>query len=317
MRVVALLVACLSSPTFGQYLQVSSEHLESNPLAESQRLPKAINETPSSKLKLLALLLSKVNPADAFNPIGRHGSAHATFNKQSHSSKILPEMKANDEPTRRSVLAGSVLSALAATLAPQAASAELTLEEVPIVDDNPDQVNRPDLNPFVLKAQLLLILRVKEATTQETRLIESGKYKTLQRLDVKRAIKFMLYNYQLRDRFGGASAFAADYNTQLQANKLGIKAVDALQTILDYFPEDLKANDLTDQQKNFVLKTLKKVRKTIDQFCDLMPTIAVKAAEKQLVEENKLNAVEYPEDEEMLNVNKTAVIKEADRKSVV
>ena len=57
-----------------------------------------------------------------------------------------------------------------------------------------------------LKADLMLILRVQEATGQETRLVSSGKYKELQRLDVKRAIKFMLNNYELQDRFVAASA---------------------------------------------------------------------------------------------------------------
>ena len=46
------------------------------------------------------------------------------------------------------------------------------------------------------------------ATGQETRLVKTGKYKELQRLNIKRAITFMLDNYDLRDRFVAASAFA-------------------------------------------------------------------------------------------------------------
>ena len=95
-------------------------------------------------------------------------------------------------------------------------------------------VKAPSRNPAVLREQLVLILRVQEATGQETRLIKTGKYKVcnaayaayaasaeapplshpvrilqeLQRLNIKRAISFMLDNYSLRDRFVTASAFA-------------------------------------------------------------------------------------------------------------
>ena len=42
---------------------------------------------------------------------------------------------------------------------------------------------------------LLLILRVKEAAAQETRLIKSGKFRDLQRNSIKLAISLMLDNY--------------------------------------------------------------------------------------------------------------------------
>ena len=45
-----------------------------------------------------------------------------------------------------------------------------------------------------LAPELVQILRVKESTFQETRLISSGKYKDLQRLNIKRAIGMMLDN---------------------------------------------------------------------------------------------------------------------------
>ena len=46
--------------------------------------------------------------------------------------------------------------------------------------------------------ELVLILRVKESTFQETRLITSGKFKDLQRLNIKRAIGMMLENSEVR-----------------------------------------------------------------------------------------------------------------------
>ena len=67
-----------------------------------------------------------------------------------------------------------------------------------------------------LQEDLVLILRVKEAALQESRLIKTGKYKELQRLDVKRAIKFMLNNYALQDRMI-ASITYIDYDRQQEA----------------------------------------------------------------------------------------------------
>ena len=49
-----------------------------------------------------------------------------------------------------------------------------------------------------LVPELVLILRVKESTFQETRLITSGKFKDLQRLNIKRAIGMMLENSEVR-----------------------------------------------------------------------------------------------------------------------
>ena len=49
-----------------------------------------------------------------------------------------------------------------------------------------------------LKPELVLILRVKESTSQEARLITTGKYKDLQRLNIKRAVGMMLENSEAR-----------------------------------------------------------------------------------------------------------------------
>ena len=60
--------------------------------------------------------------------------------------------------------------------------------------------SRPPLNDLLYK-----ILRVKEASAQETRLIKSGKFKDAQRNNVKLAVKFMVENYNLADAFVQAS----------------------------------------------------------------------------------------------------------------
>ncbi len=81
---------------------------------------------------------------------------------------------------------------------------------------------------------LYYILRVKEATEQETRLIKSGKFKDVQRANVKLAVKFMLDNYRLNDNFIAASAFLAG-DRKIKAVDIGQNTVQNLQTILEYF----------------------------------------------------------------------------------
>lgn len=95
-----------------------------------------------------------------------------------------------------------------------------------------------------LKPELVLILRVKEACEQETRLIKTGKFKELQRLNVKRAIGMMIENYDLRDRFVRASAYAPADRVS-DATIYGNTATEALIQILEYFPSKLVATDLT------------------------------------------------------------------------
>jgi len=158
----------------------------------------------------------------------------------------------------------------------------------------PAAVKGPSRSKAVLQEQLVLILRVQEATGQETRLVSTGKYKELQRLNIKRAVKFMLDNYSLRDRFVTASAFAP-LEQQQQATDYAQTAVESLIQILEYFPDKLSANDLTSDQAKFVLAALKSTSKSIDAFLSLMPAEAVAAAKAQIADENDLNDKEYDE----------------------
>ena len=146
----------------------------------------------------------------------------------------------------------------------------------------------------VLQEQLVLILRVQEATAQETRLVSTGKYKELQRLNVKRAISFMLDNYNLRDRFVTASAFAPLSQQQL-ATEYAQTAVESLVQILEYFPDKLSANDLTNEQKKFVLAALDSTSRNIDSFLLLMPAEVVEGSKAQVLDENKANSDEFDE----------------------
>jgi len=82
---------------------------------------------------------------------------------------------------------------------------------------------------------LYRILRVREATQQETRLIKSGKFKDLQRANVKLAVRFMIENYRLNDAFVAASAYLDGNDRRVEAGQVGQSAVQNLYTILEYF----------------------------------------------------------------------------------
>lgn len=85
-----------------------------------------------------------------------------------------------------------------------------------------------------LEDLLYTIVRVREATQQETRLIRSGKFKDVQRANVKLAVKFMIENYKLNDAFLAASNYLEN-NKRMSAVNVGQNAVQDLYTILEYF----------------------------------------------------------------------------------
>lgn len=89
---------------------------------------------------------------------------------------------------------------------------------------------RPPLNDL-----LYTILRVREATEQETRLISTGKFKDVQRANIKLAVKFMVENYRLADACVGAAAYLDGNERRIAAGNVGQAAVQNLVTILEYF----------------------------------------------------------------------------------
>lgn len=102
--------------------------------------------------------------------------------------------------------------------------------------------SKPTRSLESLESYLYTILRVKEATIQESRLISSGKFKDAARGNVKLAVKFMLNNYRLSDVVISASAYIQDNNRRLAASDAGQAAVQNLYTILEYFDAQDVAN---------------------------------------------------------------------------
>lgn len=119
-----------------------------------------------------------------------------------------------DAVSRRDLLAIGSATAVATLFSPLKANA----------------ADAPELDKFLYK-----IIRVREATQQERRLITTGKFKDKARQNVKLAVKFMIQNYQLSDSIVGASAYLPGNSAQMKAIDVGQAAVQNLQTILEYF----------------------------------------------------------------------------------
>lgn len=144
---------------------------------------------------------------------------------------------------------------------------------------------------------LYYILRVREATEQETRLIKSGKFKDVQRANVKLAVKFMVDNYRLNDNFIAASAFLTG-DRRIKAGDIGQTVVQNLYTILEYFDasdvENIKVGSTGLAGKEvIVLNGLQAAKKGIDDFVSLFPKEDVMAVIARIEEENSLNEKEF------------------------
>ena len=104
-------------------------------------------------------------------------------------------------------------------------------------DDDEDTVNTPQAKKRktrpTLESYLYRVLRAREATTQERRLITTGKFQDVQRTNVKLAVGFIVANYRLGDAVNGAAAYLS--SRQMAAVDAGQAAVQNLQTILEYF----------------------------------------------------------------------------------
>lgn len=168
-------------------------------------------QSPTSKVSLWGLVLLLVVPSQGFvatsSCLGQRGL---------HRIEAAPDGSAAcflEYPlSRRSVLQNTVLAGIFAGATPAWAATRQPLDEL-----------------------LYRILRVREATLQESRLIRSGKFKDVQRANIKLAVRFMVENYRLNDAFVAASTYLDGANRRLEASQVGQSAVQNLYTILEYF----------------------------------------------------------------------------------
>jgi len=150
-----------------------------------------------------------------------------------------------------------------------------------------------------LDAYLYKIVRVREATLQERRLITTGKFKDTQRANVKLAVKFMVQNYRLSDAVVGASSYLSGGNSQqMRAIDTGQAAVQNLQTILEYFDssdvENIKVgkNSMAGKEE-IVVKGLEATQVKLDEFLAFFDGETLNQVKAQVQEENELNVKEF------------------------
>jgi hypothetical protein len=170
----------------------------------------------------LMVLLSQVDAAFYTANSGHHVKQQHQQQRQ-YQTQLSMSAEKNVASTDRSIIsrrsifqkAGLASAAgLASILLPSMASA----------------AERPPLDSLLYR-----ILRVREATQQEIRLIKNGTFKDVQRANIKLAVKFMIENYRLNDAFVGASAYLDGNDRRVAAGVTGQAAVQNLYTILEYF----------------------------------------------------------------------------------
>lgn len=233
----------------------------------------------------------------AFAPSAKPLHCGLSLSAASPNGEELPQT-AN---TRRSFLVGNAVGV---------ASAAATLLTSPLVaraeEDDASSQSSSKIKP--LSTYIYNVLRVREATEQETRLISTGKFKDVQRANVKLAVKFMINNFKLSDSVIAASAYLAG-NARVQASGIGLSAVQNLYTIVEYFDssdvENIKVDSLAGKEA-LVNNGLKSVRRDLDDFLSFFPTEVVEEAKLKITNENALNFKEFdPSLGSILNPNPT------------
>jgi len=175
------------------------------------------------------------------------------------------------------------------------ASATIFLSSIGFPNPLPAQAaDADDLDSYLYK-----IIRVREATQQERRLIKTGKFKDMQRANVKLAIKFMVQNYRLSDSVVAASTFLSGGNSQqMNAIDTGQMAVQNLQTILEYFDssdvENIKLgkNSMSGKEE-IVVRGLEATQIKLDEFLSFFDESTVQRVKAVVQEENDLNMKEF------------------------
>jgi len=210
--------------------------------------------------------------------------------------------------TRRSFLVDNVVgsASIAGAMILTTTPFEVRADDDDETAQSPSQSSSSKIKP--LPTYIYNVLRVREATEQETRLISTGKFKDVQRANVKLAVKFMINNYKLSDSIIAASSYLSG-NSRVQASLTGQSAVQNLYTIIEYFDssdvENIKVDSLSGKEA-LVNNGLKSVRRDLDDFLAFFPADVVNDARTKISMENELNFREFdPSLGAILNPNPT------------
>lgn len=168
-------------------------------------------------LKLLVAFLSILNCAQAFAPVSKQ--QRTSFSKLASQHQTSPSDSQVDAPSTRRNFFNGISAAVILT--------SVTVNSFPAFAEEEEEVR-------TVQTPLYSILRVREAAEQESRLIKTGKFKDVQRANVKLAVKFMVENYRLNDNFIAASGYLIG-EKRIKAGEIGQTVVQNLFTILEYF----------------------------------------------------------------------------------
>lgn len=138
---------------------------------------------------------------------------------------------------------------------------------------------------------LYLLMRVREATTQQERLISKGTFKDVQRGNIKMAVRMMTAGYDLQ---GALDALARDFPDEKKKKVKVIKReiIESLTILQAYFgdTEKLTVDELVGEKKSFVIAAFVSCRDKIDNFLDLLPPGQVRRVQDFIDQENAENA---------------------------
>lgn len=215
---------------------------------------------------------------------------HVTSSTSVSTSLFSSNLGEEVTPTRRGFLETSVLSTVGILTS-------LSTQTQPALADEEQSSTSLDEDVKTVQTPLYYVVRVREATDQESRLIKSGKFKDVQRANVKLAVKFMVENYRLNDNIIAASAYLTG-NKRIQAVEAGQSTVQNLFTILEYFDssdvQNIKVGATSMAGKEaLVLKGLEATKKGIDEFLSFFPKEDVEAVVQRIEKENDLNFKEF------------------------
>eukprot|EP00979_Chaetoceros_neogracilis_P006371 scaffold1290_cov230-Chaetoceros_neogracile.AAC.2 len=231
-------------------------------------------------LQLLVAFLAILNCAQAFAPVSKQ--QQTSFSKLAAQHQTSPSDSQVDAPSTRRNFFNGISAAVILT--------SVTVNSFPAFAEEEEEVR-------TVQTPLYSILRVREAAEQESRLIKTGKFKDVQRANVKLAVKFMVENYRLNDNFIAASGYLIG-EKRIKAGEIGQTVVQNLFTILEYFDasdvQNIKVGSaaLAGKEK-IVLDGLQATRKGIDDFLSYFPKDDVLAVVTRIESENSLNEKEF------------------------
>ena len=178
-----------------------------------------------SLLRCTYYLAATVLSCGAFSPSSKSMVNHNSASLSSLSLSADSNYSGTDDIKCRRSFISNILTCSTIALLPVSAFA---------ADDEVEEKVSRKPKRLPLSVYLYSILRAREATEQESRLISTGKFKDVQRANVKLAIKFIINNYKLSDSIIAASSYLTG-NDRVKASGVGQSGVQSLFTIVEYF----------------------------------------------------------------------------------